>query len=217
MRFTRVTMPAVDPLHVAEWYRSRFSPSPDSPGTGPVVGLGETDLRFTETDAAPPAHLAFRVLLDGAEIADWLADRAMITPVDGEPSRRFQFLDATAVYAEDPAGNVLEGLSYTGDRRNAGAAAVDGVTEVGLPARDPLALVEWLETTVGLSPWGTPSDTFAWVGDRHARFVIVPTGREWYPTDRTTGIAPISVTVVDESAHSGRHVHPTHPYEVVVG
>ncbi|MFO7833307.1 MAG: VOC family protein [Halohasta sp.] len=218
MQFTRVTIPAVDPPRIGEWYRSRFAPAPDSAGTGPSVRLGETGLRFTEADAAPPAHLAFRVLLEGAEIADWLADRATISPVDGEPSRRFEFLDATAVYFEDCEGNVLEGLCYDGDRRPTAVSAsvVDGVTEVGLPARDPPALVEWLETTVGLSPWRTPSETFAWVGDRHARFVVIPTGREWYPTDRAAGSAPISVTVVDKSAHSGRHVHPTLPYEIVV-
>jgi len=38
-----------------------------------------------------------RLLLDGEDIVDWLAERATILPVDGEPSHRFEFLDATAV------------------------------------------------------------------------------------------------------------------------
>jgi len=124
-------------------------------------------------------------------------------------------LDATATYFEDPEGNVLEGLCYDGDpRHSADSGIVDGVTEVGLPAEEPLALVEWLEATVGLSAWGTPSESFAWVGDRHARFVVIPTGREWYPTDRAADRTPVSVTVVDESAPCGRHSHPTLPYEL---
>jgi len=124
-------------------------------------------------------------------------------------------LDATAIYFEDPEGNVLEGLCYDGDpRHRADSDVVDGVTEVGLPAEEPLALVEWLEERVGLSAWGTPSDTFAWVGDRQARFVVIPTGREWYPTGRAAGSAPVSVTVVDESAPRGRYSHPTLPYEI---
>ena len=220
MRFTRVEVPAVDPTRVGEWYRSRFAPDTDHAGDKPAVRLGETALRFadTDTDTTPPAHLALRLLLDGEATVGWLAERATILPVDGEPSRRFEFLDATAVYFEDPEGNVLEGLCYDGDRRPTAESArvVDGVTEIGLPAPDPLALVEWLATTVGLSPWGTPSDTFAWVGDRQARFVVIPTGREWYPTDRTADLAAVSATVADASAHSGRHVHPTLPYEIVV-
>jgi len=215
MRFERVRIPAVDPDGVGEWYRSRFQ-STDSTGDGASVRLGETSLQFTAADTAPPAHLALRLLLDGAAAVDWLTGRATLLPVDGEPSRRFAFLDATAVYFQDADDNVLEGLCYDGDPRPAeSSTVVDGVTEVGLPAHEPLELVEWLETTVGLSAWGTPSDTFAWVGDRHARFVVIPTGQEWYPTERVADLAPITVTVASESAHPGRHVHPTLPYEIV--
>jgi len=157
------------------------------------------------------------VLLDDEQAVDWLAERATLLPVDGESSRWFEFLDATAIYFEDGEGNVLEGLCYDGDPRSDDLmAVVDGLTEVGLPAHDPLALVEWLEGTVGLSAWGSPSETFAWVGDRHARFVVIPIGREWYPPKRTADIAPLSVTVTAESAHTGRHVHPRLPYEIVV-
>lgn len=218
MRFERVTVPAADPASLGEWYRERFAPRTEEASDGASVRLGETTLRFTDADTTPPAHLAVRLLLDGTAAVDWLAERATILPVDGEPSRRFEFLDATAVYFEDPEGNVLEGLCYDGDPRQTteSSTVIDGLTEIGLPARDPLALVAWLETTVGLSAWGTPSDTFAWVGDRHARFVVIPTDRDWYPTDRAADFAPVSVTVVDESAHPGRHAHPTLPYEIVV-
>ena len=217
MRFKRVTIPAADPTGLGEWYRARFTPDHEDADDAASVRLGETTLQFTDADSAPPAHLAFRLLLDGAKAVDWLTGRATLLPVDGDPSRRFAFLDATAVYFQDADGNVLEGLCYDGDPRPAASATVvDGLTEIGLPARDPLAFIEWLETTVGLSGWGTPSDTFAWVGDRHARFVVIPTGRTWYPTGRTAGIAPITVTVADAAARPGRHVHPTLPYEIVV-
>lgn len=215
MQFEQVELPAVDPEGVAEWYRSRFAPTEDETADASTVRLGETILRFTAATEAPPAHLAVRLLLDGEPAADWLADRATILPVEGEPSCRFEFLDATAIYVEDPEGNVLEGLCYDGDRRQrADSGVVDGVTEVGFPAEEPLALVDWLEERVGLPTWGTPSDTFGWVGDRHARFVVIAAGREWYPTDRTADLAPVSVRVVDESAPRGRYSHPTLPYEV---
>jgi len=44
----------------------------------------------------------------------------------------------------------------------------------------------------------------------------MPTGREWYPTNRAADLALTSVIVVDKSADPGRHVHPTLPYEIVV-
>ena len=219
MRFDRVTVPAVDPDAMGGWYRSRFAPTAGSPEDASTVRLGETTLEFTAADSAPPAHLAVRLLLDGAAAVDWLSERATLLPVDGEPSRWFEFLDATAIYFEDVGGNVLEGVCYDGDRRRSdnSTAVVDGLTEVGLPTPDPLALVEWLEGTVGLSAWGSPGETFAWVGDRHARFVVIPTGREWYPTQRVADLAPMSVTVSEEAANTGRHVHPRLPYEFVVG
>ena len=218
MQFERVTVPAVDPGETCEWYRSRFAPEADSARDGTAVRLGETTLEFTAAAETPPAHLAMRLLLDGERAVDWLADRATILPVDGEPSRWFEFLDATAIYVDDPEANVLEGLCYEGDPRRStdSGRVVDGLTEIGLPARDPPALVEWLEATVGLSAWGSPGETFAWVGDRHARFVVIPTGRAWYPTERAAGLGPMSVTVVEESARPGRYRHPTLPYDIRV-
>jgi len=218
MKFEQVTVPATDPSTLSEWYGTLFGAVLDTSGSAPEIQLDETTLSFEAVEEPPPVHLAFRLMCSAEEAVDWLADRATILPVEGESSRWFEFLDATAIYFDDPEGNVLEGLCYKGDPRRSrdSGAVVDGVTEVGVPAHEPLALVEWFEETVGLSAWGTPSETFAWVGDREARFVVVPTGREWYPTDRDSGLTPVSVTVVDETADSGRYYHPKLPYEIQV-
>lgn len=224
MRVDRLTIPARDPKAVSEWYGSLFgvdsvSRSDPDKNAASTVELGESTLELTSSESTSPVHVAVR-LCCGPDVAiEWLNERATILPVEGNSSRYFEFLDATAVYFEDPDGNVLEGLCYAGDCRPAGASRddrVDGITEIGLPAPEPLALVEWLEETVGLSAWGSPSETFGWVGNRDARFVIVPAERSWYPTDRPAEIVPISVRLSTESAHPGRHSHPTLPYEFVV-
>ena len=77
----------------------------------------------------------------------------MIHPIESAQSGRFEFLDADAVYVADGAGNVLECLCDDGDAAEplAGGVPIAGVTEVGLPAPDVLAFVEWLESAVGLS------------------------------------------------------------------
>jgi len=76
--------------------------------------------------------------------------------------------------------------------------------------------VAWLTDTVGLPTWGTPSGSFAWVGDRTARFVVIPAGTDWYPTDRTAGIAPVTATVREPARVAGTHRHPSLPYEITV-
>ena len=219
MEFEQVTIPATEPETLAAWYE-RFSVDADhadtAGGSTPQVQLGETTLRMTGADTAPPAHLAVRLAVEADQTVDWLSSRATILPIDGESSRWFEFLEATAIYFDDPEHNVIEGLCYaTESHRNADSErVVDGLTEVGIPAPDPLALVEWLETTVGLSAWGTPSETFAWVGTRTARFVVIPVGQTWYPTDREAALFPLSATVIDDSAVRGRHRHPRLPYEI---
>jgi len=219
MEFEQVTIPATEPETLAAWYE-RFSVDADhadtAGGSTPQVQLGETTLRMTSADTAPPAHLAVRLAVEADQAADWLADRATILPVDGRPSRWFEFLEATAIYFDDPEQNVLEGLCYADDqhRDTDSEGVIDGLTEIGIPAPDPLALVEWFEQTVGLSAWGTPSETFAWVGTRTARFVVIPVGQTWYPTDREAALLPLSATVIDDSAVRGRHRHPRLPCEI---
>ena len=70
--------------------------------------------------------------------------------------------------------------------------------------------------TTATRPRGSPSESFAWVGDRQARFVVLPAGSEWYPTEQVADCEPISATVVDSDATSGTYAHPELPYEITV-
>jgi hypothetical protein len=54
------------------------------------------------------------------------------------------------------------------------------------------------------------------LGDREARFVVLPAGSEWYPTDQAADCEPISATVVDSDATPGTYSHPELPYEVTI-
>jgi len=224
MRVDRLTIPAHEPTALSEWYALLFGAGStgDSNMTQPpasTVELGDSTLEITAAEEPSPVHLAVRLCCEPDEARDWLAERATLLPVEGESSRYFEFLDATALYFADPAGNVLEALCYAGDRRPTEASSdnwIGGITEIGLPAPEPLALVEWLDEAVGLSAWGSPSETFAWVGNRAARFVIVPAERSWYPTDWPAKPVPISVRLSATTARPGRYCHPTLPYEFVV-
>jgi len=224
MRFDRVRIPSTNPRALCEWYRSVFgldAPAGSETANDAIstVELGESTVELTTAESTSPVHIAFRLLCEPDAAREWLAERSTILPVEGHSSRYFEFLDATAIYFEDPEHNVLEALCYAGDRRPPTASRqnrVEGITEIGLPAREPLALVEWLEETVGLSAWGSPSETFAWVGNRDARFVVVPADRPWYPTDRTAALTPISVRLSSTATEAGRYQHPSLPYEIIV-
>ena len=54
------------------------------------------------------------------------------------------------------------------------------------------------------------------LGDREARFVVLPAGSEWYPTEQVADSEPICATVVDSDAIPGTYAHPELPYEITV-
>ena len=93
---------------------------------------------------------------------------------------------------------------------------IAGLTNLSPSVPEPLAVVAWLTEPVRLSAWGSPSESFAWVGDRGARFVVLPAGSEWYPTEQAADSEPISATVVDSDATPGAYEHPELPYEIRV-
>ncbi|MGM0604936.1 MAG: VOC family protein [Halobacteriota archaeon] len=222
MQFTRVTLPAVDPESLATWYEDVLAVpiDRDADADRPTVTLGRTTIEFVHADGDPAAyHVAFRSRAPVPAIRRWLVGRTQCFDVEGEPTIRFDFLDADAVYFGDPEGNVLECLHYDRDRdrrQRPGRGAFLAVTEVGLPSPTPVVLRTWVTESIGLPTMGSPSESFAWVGDLDARFVVVPAGRSWYPTDRPSGIDPIAVTIDAPDVPAGVYTHPDHPYEITV-
>ncbi|ERH02060.1 MAG: hypothetical protein J07HN6_01625, partial [Halonotius sp. J07HN6] len=148
MQFKRVSILATDPAALSDCYGRTLGVDSDSVDSAVAsVDLGATTLDFEPASEPGAVHLALRTPADSDALTAWLGERATIHSVDGEPSCRFDFLDADAVYVADGAGNVLECLCYDGDaaRPVDGAVPIAGVTEVGLPAPETLALVDWLE------------------------------------------------------------------------
>ena len=60
------------------------------------------------------------------------------------------------------------------------------IQELAWAADDVPAFVSQLQATTGLPAYGTPSPTFAPLGDEQGLLIVVQTGREWFPQ---TGVA----------------------------
>jgi hypothetical protein len=54
------------------------------------------------------------------------------------------------------------------------------------------------------------------LGDREARFVVLPAGSEWYPTGQVADSEPMGATVVDSDATPGTYAHPDLPYKIKI-
>lgn len=160
---------------------------------------GRSLLRFHE--GVGEYHIAFGVPGNRfQEARAWLAERTDLLTEDGSDRFDFGFWDAEACYTLDPAGNVIELIALHGLDDAAGFTGGGDLTciaELGLPVPDVLATAKELEAAAGVGTWDgdPPAAGFSAIGARGASFIVVPEGRDWYPTDRPNGIAPITARI----------------------
>lgn len=177
-----------------------FEPAGD---TG--VACGGARLAFAGGDPPGFYHVAFGVPHDQfLEAKRWLGERVGLLTEDDRDVFDFPFWNAAACYALDAGGNVIELIAHRDlpacGEPFLGAHSLRGIAEVGVPAADVLDLAEQLEREAGLRTWDgdPPSPKFTAVGERGATLILVPLGRNWYPTEAPNGPAPLEVTIEDE-------------------
>jgi catechol 2,3-dioxygenase-like lactoylglutathione lyase family enzyme len=196
MRLRHVTLATADPDALQPFYADALGLPVSNTAEGFVVAVGRSALEFRAADEGDPFyHVAFSVPGDTEdEAADWLDDRAGLLTAADRTQFRYDFLDATAVYAADPAGNVLELLARD-DREGPtdpfGPDSLLDVGEIGITTSDVPWAANRLDRTFGLQ--SDPREEFAYVGGPAGAFVLATPGREWFPTDRGAEIAPLSV------------------------
>ena len=196
MRLRHVTLATAEPDALRQFYAEALGLPVNDTAEGFVVAVGRSALEFRAADQGDPCyHVAFSVPGDSAdEAADWLDDRAGLLAEAGRTQFRYEFLDATAVYATDPAGNVLELLARDGREGptdSFGPESLLDVGEIGITTSDVPWAADRLDRAFGLE--SAPREEFAYVGGPAGAFVLASPGREWFPTDRGAEIAPLSV------------------------
>ncbi|MFB6220833.1 MAG: VOC family protein [Halolamina sp.] len=218
MRVRYLSLAAADPGGLRPFYADVLGLPTSDTAEGFAVAVSESAMEFrqADTDDDPTYHIAFSVPGDCIDAAAaWLADRTDLLTDDGRERFRYEFLDATAVYAADPAGNILELLSR--DERNGGAErnefgpdCLRDIAEIGIVTEDVPGAAAALDEVFDLQ--GSPDESFAYLGGRDGAFVLVAPGRPWYPTDEPA--APAPVTVVAEGG-TGTVSIPEGPVSVV--
>lgn len=176
--------------------------------------VGRTQWRFSAVDSSDNQyHIALLVDADVERVVEWLTDRTSILTVEGDRIVEFPSIKAHSVYFVDPAGSILEFVCPFGATGHYDPTAISGICEVGLPAHDPLAVVEELTDVFGTPVWRDMDETFTRVGDINGRFLVSAVGREWFPTEQPAIVSPLSVVV--QSAYRAEWTHSELPYEVV--
>ena len=168
--------------------------------------VGAAVLTFAAASEDEPFyHFALLVPGNRFEAArEWLAAGTALLahPETGMTTFDFDFWDATACYAHDPAGNIVELIAHSGleDSTEAGdfrAAELRGISEVGFVTDDLLAALERLRAG-GLKLWYGEVDRhegLGFVGRKAHTLILVPTGRPWLPTGRPAESHPVEVAI----------------------
>lgn len=160
------------------------------------VQVGRTELIFQQDEGVEPFyHLAFRVATnDPAAAVAWTRSRVPLLPDGAEEVFHSSMWDSTQFYFYDGDGNVLELLTRESPTSEAfGPDAFLYVTEVGLPVADVLETVVGLERSLGAPRKNGESATFNPVGDQDGLLIMVPHGRNWYPTNRPALTLPVQI------------------------
>lgn len=184
--------------------------------------VGPTTLRFRRSapGTAPTYHFALRVPGNKfAEAKSWLGERTELVREDGQEEFDWEFWGARAVYAHDPAGSIIELMSFPqlpspGDAPFSSDSFM-GLAELGLPVADPHAAVRRLSDTFGLGLWDgneVNADRLTPVGEQGATFLVTPVGRRWLFGD-TAADHPIEVLL--GGVREGSLEFADHPYRIV--
>jgi len=162
-----------------------------------TLRAGQTLLTFRQ--AGPQGYYHFAFNIPPGQIRDaqaWLKGRTTLL-ADGERTIiDFSNWNAEALYFMDPGGNIVELIA----RRNLSLtastpfsmAAVQNVSEIGLPVADVGQTFRDLHRATGINRYWGDDTHFCAAGDEHGLFIIVDqAAKTWYPTDRPARPAPL--------------------------
>lgn len=174
------------------------------------IRIGSTELAFKQVSAADPFyHIAINIPANKIDEAkNWLMDRVDLIWIDDYNSDIADFVNwhAKSVYFFDPAGNIVE-LIARFDLANKteepfSAAQFLSISEVGLVVKankfdeSVTRLLKQYQLSYFVKQQPLPQ--FRAIGDDEGLFIVVPENRNWFPTNKPSGIFPIEIHFQNE-------------------
>lgn len=206
MKIHRLTLDTASIESAAEFYGDMLGLPVASPEPGLLeITIGASVLCFRENAHKPRGiyHFAFNVPKNQfVRAGDWLTEYVpLLASRDGMRSFHSSSWNADMVYFRDMAGNIAELIArQTLDDATDepfGPASLSCISEIGIAVDDVPATMATLTTTYRLPVYHEASDTFASVGDERGLFIVVQSGRMWYP-EQTQPALPLPITVTFE-------------------
>jgi catechol 2,3-dioxygenase-like lactoylglutathione lyase family enzyme len=156
-----------------------------------TLAAGQTELSFHLSHQQQPRyHFAFNIPCNQIEQAlSWIEDKVKVLDIEpDEPIADFKNWNAKAFYFLDSNENILEFIARN-DLKNVsmaafGAHSILSVSEIGIVGDEVGELCQQLIATYGVGYFEKqpPMPNFAALGDDSGLFIVVPSGRDWYPT-----------------------------------
>jgi catechol-2,3-dioxygenase len=198
-------------------------PLVEETGDAFLVQAGQTRLAFHATrQEAARYHFAFTIPENAwSQARAWLVPRVSLLTRDGQDVFFLDSWNAHSMYFHDAGDCLVEFIAHHDRPAEAsdafGVQDIGRLSEIGLVVEDVSGMVETLHSWLNLDPYkGFSHHEFTAMGDIHGLFIVVQTGRIWFPTvSEQAGVAPIQVRV--KGAHE-QHYHLTpFPYDIAVG
>ena len=169
------------------------------------IHIGNSELIFMETKNAEPFyHFAINIPSNKIEEAkNWLSNRVKLLWMEDYENDIADFVNwhAKSVYFYDPAGNILELIArfdlHNPSNQPFSSKQFFSIDEAGVVFKqnDFDQKISELLTDYSLDYFSKqpPLPQFRVIGDDQGLFIAVPEHRNWYPTDKSSGIFPVIV------------------------
>ena len=191
---------------LAQFYRGIMELPAESSGKSEItIQIGSTELIFQQVNTTDPFyHFAIDIPANKIEEAKtWLSGRVDLIWIKDYKSDIADFINwhARSVYFFDPAGNILELIARfdLNNKTDESFSSVQflSISEVGLvfkenelDKRTKNLLQQYQLSYFDKQP---PLPHFKAVGNDEGLFIIVPEDRNWFPTDKPSGVFPIEI------------------------
>jgi catechol 2,3-dioxygenase-like lactoylglutathione lyase family enzyme len=211
MQINRVVLQTSVLKELTAFYKTAMSlPVASKNENETTIRIGSTELVFKQVSAADPFyHVAIKIPANKIEEAKaWLSGRVELIWMDDYKSDIADFVNwhAKSVYFFDPAGNIIE-LIARFDLANKADGPFSSeqflsISEMGLAVKGDEfdKSVNNLLEKYRLSYFAKqpPLPQFRAIGDDEGLFIVVPENRNWFPTDKASGIFPMEIQFENE-------------------